>query len=536
MKRTKAKVWSTTIIAIILASIMLFLLTGCNLPEESQTQKSILSNAEKKAVIDGNYGQEAKTGSDSYYGVGRTLNVITNEYVTVTSGYAKIFDADKLADLNWHRTYIGKMEASSASGNSMKSFMLDVSTEFKNTTGASVDLGIFKAGAERQFGFSASVSYENTANEIYFNSSQSYAANLIEIDEYYDLEQFQSVLSAKVLEDVERVQNDTMAASSFVSKYGTHAVLAGYYGGRIDCYYYLRNTDEKWDTDSELSYRNKIGTAIKDLGGANSETNFLIKTKIGADSTNAFGKFWATAMGGANFSALDEEAFLAHYNEWVTSMNTPDVEHSVIVGLPPRSLAAIWDLLPQEYAVAKKILGDYFRETAESSYSEFLSKYERHYTPPVEQVDTTPMEIVFHNSGDSQQINCNSDSYIAGPAKQIDIAKLNSWEKAGYAKVVVRITLQSYYGDDTPMHKIWIMGQKPIDGSLKQLYYVQSNWESVDGNITSTAWRTHDISASLKISDLLEYNNLILRYGKMSREWRRGGVTMLISVDPSSKL
>ncbi|MDE5549016.1 MAG: hypothetical protein K2J13_02060 [Clostridia bacterium] len=355
---------------------------------ENEQIISLLSSNDKRAIINGTYGSDSESASNTYYGVGRTLNVITDEYVTLSAGYKKVFDVDKLVSLNWHKTNVGKMNIISQSGSSMKEFYASVSAEFNKTisAGANID-GLFSANCANKFAFTSGANYKNTANEFFYQSSQIYASNLIEIDEYYDLDQFSSILSQNVLTDALAVEKGQMNAENFIYKYGTHVVLAGYYGGRLDFNYYLRNTSTQWNNNLAISFQNKVEAVLRDVANAKSEVDFDIAVKLGVESDTVYDRLLVSGIGGDNFSAQSIKDYFANYYKWVDSLNKK-TEYSCIVGLPTRSLAAIWDILPSKYSKAKKILSQYFLETAKSSSQEFLSKYERNYTTTMENGNT----------------------------------------------------------------------------------------------------------------------------------------------------
>jgi hypothetical protein len=341
-----------------------------------------LTKAEKTAIVNGEYGSEAQStsssssSSKSYFGVGRTINVITDEYISVSSSYVKIFDTDKLTALNWNRTYVGKMSATSIIGSSMDEYYEEFNTSYKASFSAGASVDAFSASVDSQFGFTAKDSYKNTQNGIFGTYSQIYAANLVEIDEYRDLTQFKNILSSAVLTDAQSVQNGTMSEDNFMEKYGTHVILAGYYGGRIDASYYLRNVGTTWSSSEEASYKAEVSAKMADIGSLSAGTSSSINDSLQISHENSEEHFSASSIGGNNFQALTLSDFSNNYGNWVSSMND-NTEYSNIVGLPQRSLVAIWDLFPDSYSQASQKLSTYFNNLAASSSSEFLNKYFR---------------------------------------------------------------------------------------------------------------------------------------------------------------
>lgn len=395
-------------------------------PTDDNDQKVDITQTEKNQILSSN------NVSSSYYGVGRTINVITDKYANFTAesvGSAKVFDNIKLAQLNWYKEFIGDMQSTSYKGTSMSEYYNELNVDFKNSLNTSVSFSIFSAQAESSFGFSASDSYKNTTNEIFYSSSQYFGANLVAIDEYYDVRQFRNVLSQKFLNDASAVQNGTMSVQELIALYGTHAIVAGYFGGKISYDYYLKSNSQKWDNSAALNYANKVGAAVSDIVSASGETSLSIAKKLSQTIEVSEERFTAKSIGGENFNASTIEEFKSNYNVWVNSMNNPSIEKNVIVALPQKSLIAIWDLLPAEYSEAKTKIQTYFNTLANDVSNEFLSKYQRHYEEPNAPTISTAI--------DYETLNCALDNKYdyTKPTTPDQSSSLHPF-KLGYFEVV----------------------------------------------------------------------------------------------------
>ena len=71
---------------------------GDDLPGEADPPKTeiLVDQDLKEEIYNGTYETETESPyNGSYYGVGRTLNVVEDPYIEVASGYAKVFDMKK---------------------------------------------------------------------------------------------------------------------------------------------------------------------------------------------------------------------------------------------------------------------------------------------------------------------------------------------------------------------------------------------------------------------------------------------------------
>lgn len=375
------KKFLATAVALIITLASLFVVVGCY-HDSNPNEPIVMTLSDKQAVLNGSYGAESGSSKDTYYGVGRTLNVIEDEFVNVSAGYGKIFDTDKLLNLNWHKSYTGKMSAMTSTGKSMEMLYNDFASNVCVSFSVGVNAGVFSTKLKNSFKFAKGESFAQTENEIFYTASQIYAASLIEIDEFYNISQFENLLSDSFLNDIQALENGDKTPEQVVSLYGTHAILAGYYGGRLDCNYYLRNTKKRWTSKQEEEIASNVSAKFGSLieTGVGITNSFAME--MGLQQGEFFDAFSAESIGGANFSALKLDDFMTSYSKWVESLNNQS-EYSNIVGFPNRSLTSIWDLLPSKYAKAKKLLKVYFELQSESVSESFLKDYARSFNSNV---------------------------------------------------------------------------------------------------------------------------------------------------------
>ncbi|MCL2751184.1 MAG: MAC/perforin domain-containing protein [Firmicutes bacterium] len=307
-------------------------------------------------------------------GIGRAVNAIEDRFIEVTAAYQSPFKQNELYKKRLVSTPLRSQEASHYSESSMSELSFKVGTSFSTSVAGGAKYGIFSASLKSQFNLSASFAYGRKTNEIYYTLFQNITGNRLEIEAYRDVSQFTDILSDGFLADAEKLQNASMTEAAFIGKYGTHIVAAGYFGGRIQCYYYLATNDENFDVALRSSYTNEITGAIKGVCGGGTSTSLDIEASLGFKSAETTTSFSAEGVGGSYIAMGTQADFAQNYGTWASSFNNGS-EYSILIDLPASSLISVWDMLPQEYASAKALLASYFDAKVDTEYNEFLQKY-----------------------------------------------------------------------------------------------------------------------------------------------------------------
>lgn len=388
--------------------------TGTQVTEEKR--KDYLSNKNSK-----------------YYGIGRTINIITTDENYMVSGTEKVFDDDKLSQFDLIENFIGQTKAQTISATSMADFYANVNVEYnkKIKAGAKIE-GIFTASAERGFSFAVGADYKNTTEEILVSSYQNYISKSLALDGRNNTAKFSKALSEEVLRDAKNLE-----PNEFIAKYGTHIILAAYFGGRLESNYYLANRSTTWNAQLAFNYMNEAKLAIEELGEAGNSSNFSIKAKLGAEKENLEERFNIYGIGGDTLQATSLKEFYEDYGRWVESVNGREIENSAMIDFPQKSLVAIWDLFPEEYSQESKKLSECFAEMAESAKSDFMDKYKREYL--VDKGDTTnyaggsgtiESPYLISDASHLRNINLNLDAYYK-IISDIDLENVD-WTPIGF--------------------------------------------------------------------------------------------------------
>jgi hypothetical protein len=347
--------------------------SGISIASDS-TSDSKLSDEEKEQYLDGGFGKYNSLG------VGRGIDVTKNTFIDVDSKYS-VFDMKKLQSLSWTRTPLKDFSSYCAKGSSVKSFYDDLSVSYANKTSASATLsGAFTANLDQEFAINSSTTFTKKTQEIVVKCYQNIFGYEISVDGYADVSRFFNCLSSSLVAAAYEIESGALTADSFIKSFGTHVLLAGIYGGRVECNYQMINEDASITNETNASFQTKAAAALQvsasDAIGGKDETGFSIANKLGLSANSTSEYFTAVGKGGAAFPSYSLDSFFSGIGAWAKSFKEDEEGNSVLVDVPNESLAAIWDILPANtFPKAKKALQDTFDSSLTSAYNVFTSKF-----------------------------------------------------------------------------------------------------------------------------------------------------------------
>lgn len=340
-------------------------------------KKEDLTEAEKNDILN--------DANSKYMAIGRTVNALTDNYCdTSYLGKTKIFDFNKLKQLDWFKISEGKMTSRIVTKTSAEDYFKDFNTKISNKIGAEVQYDVFSASVDRSFAMTFTNSDVKATNEIYCTFEQIYADELVGIDSFASTSQYQNILSEEFLNDASKV-NTVDEAKSFLSKYGTHFIGAAYFGGKISFDYYIANSESKWSQETGVQMTTTVQAGIDGLGQVGTSSGFSMLSSLGLNKSKSFEKFSAQSTGGNSIPASSLEQFMQGYSGFVADLNDQSKAKKSLVDYADKGLVEIWEVLPQEYNQTKILIEQTFLEEAKSANSRVLSKYYK------ENVETKPI-------------------------------------------------------------------------------------------------------------------------------------------------
>lgn len=410
-------------------------------PNEEGEEVRGLTRSQKIAYYEGT-NQEGSNSYDTPYGIGRAVNALTDKYIEITNRYNPIFDINQLVNLSWTKTKLRQQEAQVISEDSASKFQESLSISYGNKSSAQVGVtGIFTAGLDSDFGISNDLHINKNTHEIVSKLYQNINSFTIEIEGYNDYRTFRPMLSSKILEDIKNVEEGKLSTDEFFQFYGTHVVMAGYYGGRIECNYHLMFDSSEVTDTTMATYKTKASAGLKKAqvsASASRETNFSIKNEIGITEEAKAETFTFKGRGGKYISGATEADFMKNYASWVDSFNSDEENFSVLVDVPDKALMPIWNLFPEEYSKATNIILNAFQMKADQCKNDWLSKCSYIYDEKIinDEINfaggagTKDNPYLISNQDHLLKIEKYMNSYFE-LTNDISIAGITNWEPIG---------------------------------------------------------------------------------------------------------
>lgn len=174
-------------------------------------------------------------------GIGRSVNVIENKYIETYAGAKPVFDSSILSDFRLVRTPLQTQTAVSFSSDSAEGFIEQQQLKVDGKLSASAGLKkIFTASVSQAFTYESSYTFTQNTREMFYTVQQNIVGDRVEIEGYRDASIFEDALNSGFITDIEKVKTGDLTASEFINLYGTHVIVSGYFGGKINCYFYLK--------------------------------------------------------------------------------------------------------------------------------------------------------------------------------------------------------------------------------------------------------------------------------------------------------
>ena len=332
-------------------------------------------------------------------GLGDAVNLLTGGYTEFAGGTTSIFDEKLFGRLR--ATQIDHVKGAVTTATyteGLESYLNQITEKTSTKTNTTVSAGLGKiAKVTAGFGFEVSKDYSTKSygetKAVFYDMDYVWTETALELESYKNLEKYQAMLSEEFLADAAKVGKGDMTPERFIVKYGTHVMMAAYYGATFNAHYELltdkKTAESAFGSDTGVGITAQIKGALKgvelelnNVTEENAKEAYFTSTTTETMRT----KFVAKTKGGpaVGISALSLADFATACTDWVNKLNEDKDENNyVIIDVPDNSLFCVWDFLDDSYAEAKDVLNQYFYATCDESYYALKDKISSLYSDSI---------------------------------------------------------------------------------------------------------------------------------------------------------
>ncbi len=361
--------------------------------------------------------------------VGSAVNLLTGDYKTY-QGKSLIFNTTDFNRLGVKSTPINKFNSTYKYGESLESYLSELTASFNSKINANVSANIPKvAKITGGYKFEINSSYEKkTYNEtasVFYDLDYWYRDKALTLMASKDV--LSGMLSKEFLDAARALMNDPdnkQKIAEFINTYGTHIVTEAIYGATFNAHYELLTTKAEANNMFKLGIATEVQAqvkgSIKALPSieAGSTTNTNISNFTESKTADKQCSFEVNGVGGqptyingGNISTLASGC-----EAWANSITE---ENCVLIDVPDNSLYFVWDYLDdKEFARAKEILNDYFYETCNEEYNVLKNKVGAMYKDYLDFDEETGTLTVHFEGADEDLANVAYGSWYSNGDNQ----------------------------------------------------------------------------------------------------------------------
>lgn len=223
---------------------------------------------------------------------------------------------------------------------------------------------------------SFSDNYSSYSDQYYYSLDAYIERYSLYLNDYSVKEKYQTMYSEdykKALSELYKNQTEE-AFKDFFDLYGTHLIVSGIFGGRLNAYYSA--VTNKSTIDESKSGQLKIAvekgiSAVNNTGvnvDVSQEMQKILKT---SEFKTAF---YASAYGGNTFTATTLEGLNASYENWANSFNGQNY-NPVLINYSPNGIIGLWDILPNEFSSMKSSMEQAFINYCDEYYNSLIGLF-----------------------------------------------------------------------------------------------------------------------------------------------------------------
>ena len=419
-------------------------------------------------------------------GVGRSVDVVTALNYNDFKKGSTILDSQKLTDNLFSKKINNSGNVTSNSYKNIEDVYNKGSLSLELNISSDLTISAFIQNYSMNLKANSEIEYKNIKDSYYFILDHSINRYTVSLSNYSKEGYFSNYLSNDYLTTLSGLDNNPTLDNfyKFFNKYGTHLIVSGIFGGRLNAYYTIVNKTNLFTTNDRIFLDNilKVSTSA-----TNDKSDLLldIQNYFSQNAQTIESNLTLNSLGGNSVGATSLDDLGVSYLNWVNAFNN-DSTNSVLIGYENDGLIPLWDLLPDKFSSLKESMINAFGEYYEENYLNYIKKFSYNNTVDYAGGSGTPNDPYLISDGihlKNIELNMNSNFKLID---DIDLSEYEDW-----------VAIGGYYNDN----------EKLFNGVL-------------DGD-------NKKISNLKRTSDILEQNNRIY-YGLFGRIGKSGIVKNII--------
>lgn len=300
----------------------------------------------------------SETSNYNTLGLGRTVNIAKDSYLEND----KLNNAANIFDLDWFNSRLNSNElignpsqysfSEIITAESVDELYLNLGWSSKfNVSINGVKYDPFKISLKKDLSTSITGEISKYKYQFYYNYQGFYPRYYANLSNLNDKSIFVNNLSQTYEGYLNLLFRGAITPQIFFDKFGTHVIVSGVYGGKIDFNYIAFNNQKQINGNLKQSAKDGLTAKVNSSLGGEITSQFNFSTAVGYKKMQYYEKNQLKALGGSAIGVSSIEYIDTQLSNWLRSL---DSNNSTLIDIPEGGVIPLWDLLPDHYLYKKQ--------------------------------------------------------------------------------------------------------------------------------------------------------------------------------------
>lgn len=322
-----------------------------------------------------NYKKIESGGVFLQNGIGYTVDVVSAKNYNDYKLGVSVLDTNKLNAASFNKSFNNNNYVKSISSYSITELINKSSLTTELTISNNIKIKGMFCNLETGLKTGNNFEYSNYLGKYYYVLDHYFEEYTLSLKDYSIDNKYIDCLSKEYILALDDLYNKQTEAEffKFFSKYGTHLIASGIFGGRLNAYFSVITNKVSINEQSTLKINSKVDFGISNVNSSIGLQN-EIATTLGINRSDIMISFSAKSYGGYSFGASSIDDFSNNYNVWWDSFNK-ETSNSTLINYSQDGLIALWDLLPDKYLSMSKTMENAFINYYSECYNGIIDSF-----------------------------------------------------------------------------------------------------------------------------------------------------------------